>query len=158
MEDLLCYVLFDLLFDFSMHIHSWFIVLFDALSLLFAHLRGLLLFDPCLPFLCWLFAAIWWKIGTIFSFVGENVRMGWFGYILFWLGLSWLRSGCLIPVWFVVSLPVKQGRFGAMIMKPQVAVGLGARKKKMRQKLRMRECKIKKKKTNCGWGIPDDPS
>ena len=118
-----------------MHIHSWFIVLFDALSLLFAHLRGLLLlFDPCLRLLCWLFAAVWWKIGTIFSFVGENVRMGWFGYILFWLGLSWLRSGCLIPVWSVVSLPVKQGRLDAMTMKPQVAVGLGARKKKMRQK------------------------
>ena len=40
-----------------------------------------------------------------------------------------------------------------LIMKPQVAVGLGARKKKMRQKLRMRECKIKKKETNCGWGV-----
>ena len=53
----------------------------------------------------------------------------------------------------MVSLPVKQGRFGAMIMKPQVAVGLGARKKKMRQKLRMRECKIKKKETNCGWEL-----
>ena len=53
----------------------------------------------------------------------------------------------------VVSLPVKQGRLGAMTMKLQVAVGLGARKKKMRQKLRMRECKIKKKETNCGWGV-----
>ena len=38
-------------------------------------------------------------------------------------------------------------------MKRQVTVGLGARKKKIRQKLRMRECKIKKKETNCGWGV-----